>query len=94
LTVGSAVGAIRELFLKLKAIDAKHGSFDFALCTGDFFGLPKEENAEEDEVHQLLSGKLEGLHLAIFDVPIHDPTVHTQRHSNVISCRENTLCQT
>jgi hypothetical protein len=92
LTVGSAVGAIRELFLKLKAIDAKHGRFDFAICTGDFFGLSKEENAEEDEVHQLLSGRLEGLHLAIFNVPI--PTVNMQRRSNVISCRENILCQT
>ena len=60
LTVGSALGAIRELFLKLKAIDAKHGRFDFALCTGDFFGPPKEDNAEEDEVRQLLAGNLEG----------------------------------
>ncbi|TCD60562.1 hypothetical protein EIP91_009865 [Steccherinum ochraceum] len=61
LTVGSAAGSIRDLFAKVKAIDAKHGKFDLVLCTGDFFGPPKvgEEYGEEDEVIQLLEGKLE-----------------------------------
>ncbi|KAI0372979.1 nuclear protein [Pilatotrama ljubarskyi] len=62
LTVGSAVGAIRELFAKIKAIDEKHGKFDFALCIGDFFGPPKDASeayAEDDELIQLLEGRLE-----------------------------------
>jgi hypothetical protein len=62
LTVGSVVGAIRDLFIKIKAIDAKHGKFDLVLCTGDFFG-PLAASAEvndEDETKQLLDGKLEG----------------------------------
>ena len=64
LTVGSAVGSIRELFAKVKAIDAKHGKFDILLCTGDFFGpvsLPCEDN-QEDEVSRLLSGQIEREH--------------------------------
>ena len=63
LTVGSAVGSIRELFAKIQSIDAKHGKFDFVLCLGDFFGPPKdatEEYGEDSEVIQLLEGKLEG----------------------------------
>ncbi|KAI0094333.1 CwfJ C-terminus 1-domain-containing protein-like protein [Irpex rosettiformis] len=62
LTVGSAAGSLRELFTKIKAIDAKHGKFDLVLCTGDFFGPPKdegEEYKEDDEIIQLLNGKLE-----------------------------------
>ncbi|KAI0784379.1 CwfJ C-terminus 1-domain-containing protein-like protein [Abortiporus biennis] len=61
LTVGSAVGSIRDLFAKIKAIDAKHGKFDLVLCTGDFFGPPKnqDEYTEADEVMQLLNGSLE-----------------------------------
>jgi len=38
----------------------KHGKFDFVLCTGDFFGLVKETYTDEDELSQLLDGKLEG----------------------------------
>lgn len=63
LTVGSAAGSIKDLFAKIKSIDAKHGKFDFALCIGDFFGVPKdasESYGEEDEVMQLLEGRLEG----------------------------------
>ncbi|KAF5315677.1 hypothetical protein D9611_004814 [Ephemerocybe angulata] len=61
LTVGSAVGSIRELFAKVKAIDAKHGKFDLLLCTGDFFGPIQTpgENAIDDEVSQLLLGQIE-----------------------------------
>ncbi|TBU65503.1 nuclear protein [Dichomitus squalens] len=62
LTVGSAVGSIRELFAKVKSIDEKHGKFDFVLCLGDFFGPPKdaEDTYEEDhEILQLLDGRLE-----------------------------------
>jgi hypothetical protein len=61
--VGSAAGAIRELFSKVKAIDAKHGKFDLLLCTGDFFGPPKdegEEYSEDSDVMQLLNGSLDG----------------------------------
>ncbi|KAH9950204.1 nuclear protein [Amylocystis lapponica] len=62
LTVGSAAGSIRELFSKIKTIDAKHGKFDLVLCTGDFFGPPKDEGeevGEDDEIAQLLDGRLE-----------------------------------
>ncbi|KAF7295541.1 Nuclear protein [Mycena indigotica] len=58
LTVGSAAGSIRDLFAKIKAIDAKHGKFDLVLCTGDFFGPPGDTGAEE-ETKQLLDGMLE-----------------------------------
>lgn len=63
LTVGSAAGSIRELFAKIKAIDAKHGRFDLVLCTGDFFGPRKDEEetySEDSDLVQLLDGKLEG----------------------------------
>lgn len=61
--MGSALGSIRDLFAKVKSIDAKHGKFDLVLCTGDFFGAVKEGEAddEETETKQLLEGKLEGL---------------------------------
>ena len=48
LTVGPAVGAIRELFTKVKAIDAKHGKFDLVICVGDFFGPPDGENVSQE----------------------------------------------
>lgn len=66
LTVGAAVGSIRDLFAKLKAIDAKHGKFDLVLCTGDFFGPIKgtEVDSEDgDETTQLLDGAIEGTFL-------------------------------
>ncbi|TFK42465.1 CwfJ C-terminus 1-domain-containing protein-like protein, partial [Crucibulum laeve] len=61
LTVGSAVGSIRDLFAKVKAIDAKHGKFDLVLCAGDFFGPLREERDanKEDETNLLLEGKLD-----------------------------------
>ncbi|KAF9256836.1 hypothetical protein L218DRAFT_172786 [Marasmius fiardii PR-910] len=63
LTVGSAVGSIKDLFAKVKAIDAKHGKFDFVLCLGDFFGpLGSSSEDSEDQATMLLEGKL--------DVPI------------------------
>lgn len=62
LTVGSTVGSIRELFAKVKAIDAKHGKFDLLLCTGDFFGPPKDDpETNDDEIIHLLEGHLEGM---------------------------------
>ncbi|EKM82574.1 hypothetical protein AGABI1DRAFT_104513 [Agaricus bisporus var. burnettii JB137-S8] len=62
LTLGAAAGSIREILSKIKAIDDKHGKFDFVLCTGDFFGLPDEStesDIDDDEVSLLLDGKLE-----------------------------------
>ncbi|KAF9454609.1 hypothetical protein P691DRAFT_786180 [Macrolepiota fuliginosa MF-IS2] len=63
LTVGSAVGSVRDLFAKIKAIDAKHGKFDLVLCTGDFFGPPSSNSTDagddEDEISLLLGGRLE-----------------------------------
>lgn len=64
LTVGSAIGSIRDLFVKIKAIDAKHGKFDCVLCIGDFFG-PLKEPVDSgdgiDETEQLLNGDIEGM---------------------------------
>ena len=61
LTVGPAIGAIRELLSKIKSIVAKHGKFEFALCLGDFFGPLKEDTTDgENEVESLLDGKIEG----------------------------------
>ncbi len=34
LTVGAVVGSIHDLFVKIAAIDTKHGKFDFVLCIG------------------------------------------------------------
>ena len=52
------------MFAKIKAINAKHGKFDFVLCVGDFFGGPRaltdEGTSENDEVSELLAGELEG----------------------------------
>ncbi|KAL0946817.1 hypothetical protein HGRIS_012986 [Hohenbuehelia grisea] len=61
LTVGSALGSLKDLFAKIKSINAKHGKFDFVLCTGDFFGPLGEAPSGEkhDEVAQLLDGELE-----------------------------------
>lgn len=61
--MGSALGSLRDLFTKVKSIDAKHGKFDLVLCTGDFFGAVKDEDTvdEESETYQLLEGKLEGV---------------------------------
>lgn len=48
----------------MKAIDAKHGKFDLLLCTGDFFGSPPETDEgsteADDDIAQLLDGRLEG----------------------------------
>ena len=63
--MGSAVGAIRELFAKIKAIDAKHGKFDLVLCTGDFFGPTASSEDENDDLPQLLAGQLEGKNVAV-----------------------------
>ncbi|KAK0211787.1 nuclear protein [Armillaria fumosa] len=59
LTVGAAAGSIRDLFSKVKSIDSKHGKFDFVLCIGDFFGPPKDAPDDDDEMMQLLDGKIE-----------------------------------
>ncbi|THG97269.1 hypothetical protein EW145_g7647 [Phellinidium pouzarii] len=56
LTLGPAVGSIRELFTKVKAIDAKYGKFELVLCVGDFFGPNKGTSKEIDE---LLKGEIE-----------------------------------
>jgi hypothetical protein len=59
--VGPAVGSFRELFAKIKAIDAKHGKFDICLCVGDFFGPPAEDGTISDDLQSLLNGELEGV---------------------------------
>ncbi|KAK7040914.1 hypothetical protein VNI00_009510 [Paramarasmius palmivorus] len=59
--MASVKGSITDLFTKVKAIDAKHGKFDFVLCVGDFFGKlgDSEDGSAQDEVSQLLNGDIE-----------------------------------
>lgn len=59
LTVGSAVGSIRDIFSKVGGINAKHGKFDLVLCIGDFFGPVQEDGTGSEEVSQLLNGEIE-----------------------------------
>jgi hypothetical protein len=54
------VGSIRDLFAKVKAIDAKHGKFDLCLCVGDFFGSAGEDGEVSKDVTELLDGTLDG----------------------------------
>jgi hypothetical protein len=61
LTVGPAVGSIRDLFAKIKAINAKHGKFDLVLCVGDFFGPVREDGEISEEIKDLLDEKIEGM---------------------------------
>ncbi|KAI5119953.1 hypothetical protein M0805_002142 [Coniferiporia weirii] len=58
LTVGPAVGSVKELFAKVKAIDAKHGKFELVLCVGDFFG-PSDDGNISEEIEGLLKGEIE-----------------------------------
>ncbi|KAI6036431.1 CwfJ C-terminus 1-domain-containing protein-like protein [Pisolithus microcarpus] len=62
LAVGAALGSVRDLFAKIKSIDAKHGKFDCVLCVGDFFGPLQDASAHDgtqDEVSQLLNGNIQ-----------------------------------
>ncbi|KAG5637761.1 hypothetical protein H0H81_003328 [Sphagnurus paluster] len=59
LAVGSAAGSISDLFVKIKAIDTKHGKFDLVLCSGDFFGPIGDTLKDEDDTAKLLAGQLE-----------------------------------
>ncbi|KAI6150609.1 CwfJ C-terminus 1-domain-containing protein-like protein [Pisolithus tinctorius] len=47
LAVGAALGSVRDLFAKIKSIDAKHGKFDYVLCVGDFFGPLQDASAHD-----------------------------------------------
>lgn len=58
LVVGSAMGSIDTLFDKMSAIHEKHGPFNLALCTGDFFSPPGADDGGNAE--KLLSGQLRG----------------------------------
>lgn len=70
LTVGSALGSIRNLFSKIRTINAKHGKFDCVLCLGDFFGPLQEDGDGSDnqnQVAELLNGTIEGMIHAYLD---------------------------
>jgi hypothetical protein len=88
LTVGSAIGAISDLFAKIKAIDAKHGKFDFVLCTGDFFGpLNDTDGNVKDDTTKLLAGELEGKSsLSYVEALTKFPIKH---QSSATSCKVN-----
>jgi hypothetical protein len=60
LTIGPVVGAIRDAFAKVKAIDAKHGKFDLVLAVGDFFGPIQDGKEPSEEIQDLMDGKMEG----------------------------------
>lgn len=84
MTLGSALGSIQDLFAKIAAIDAKHGKFDFALCTGDFFGPIVDDGNEDSEIAQLLDGRIQGIYsislaLVPFLTPVH-PSTHRMLH--------------
>lgn len=59
LTVGPAIGSIKELFTKVNAINAKHGKFELLICVGDFFGA-SDDGSGSPEVEELLNGQIEG----------------------------------
>ena len=61
LTVGPAVGSIRELFTKVKSINSKHGQFELVLCVGDFFGPSGTRGQESPDISSLLNGEINGL---------------------------------
>ncbi len=52
----------------MKSIDSKHGKFDFVLCVGDFFGPPKDAPDDDDEMMQLLDGRIEGTSSVYIDI--------------------------
>lgn len=59
------------MFAKIKAIDAKHGKFDFVLCVGDFFGPLQETSTEkgaQGEVLQLINGAIAGVSFTVISV--------------------------
>jgi hypothetical protein len=49
IVVGPTPGDIHSLFEKVKALDAKYGKFEFAICVGDFFGPASEESDTQFE---------------------------------------------
>lgn len=57
LVVGSAMGSIATLFVKMSAIHEKHGPFNLALCVGDFFGSSPDVN-DGGDTEKLLGGQL------------------------------------
>jgi hypothetical protein len=58
IVVGAALGNVSSLFEKVKALDAKYGKFEFAICVGDFFGPTSGEN--DAEIEDLLAGRTTG----------------------------------
>jgi hypothetical protein len=58
IVVGPAIGNINSLFEKVKALDAKYGKFEFALCLGDFFGPASDEN--DAQIEDLLASRSTG----------------------------------
>ena len=58
IVVGPALGNICSLFEKVKALDAKYGKFEFAICVGDFFGSTSDEN--DAQIDDLLAGRTTG----------------------------------
>lgn len=51
-------GSLRSLFTKLGTINAKNGPFDLVLCISDLFADDKEVEGKEEEVEELLEGKV------------------------------------
>jgi len=58
IVVGPALGNISSLFEKVKALDAKYGKFEFAICIGDFFGPTSDEN--DAQIEDLLASRTIG----------------------------------
>jgi hypothetical protein len=89
LVVGSAMGSIDTLFDKMSAIHEKHGPFNLALCTGDFFGPPGVDDGGNAE--KLLGGQLKGTPRLYRKVGESEPN-NLQLHYLVTLCKVNTQC--
>ncbi|KAF8844424.1 nuclear protein [Paxillus ammoniavirescens] len=94
LTVGSAVGSIRDLFAKIRAVDAKHGKFDCVLCLGDFFGPLQERSAGKDvqnDTLQLLDGTIEAplkCYIMQGENPLPEPVIEKYAETGGELCKD------
>lgn len=86
------MGSIDTLFDKMTAIHEKHGPFNLALCTGDFFGPPGGDDGGNAE--KLLGGQLRGAPQLYPKVGESDSLSQMifQLHYLVTLCKVNTPC--
>lgn len=83
------MGLIDKLFDKISAIHEKHGPFNLALCTGDFFGPPGVDDSGNAE--RLLGGQLRGAPQLYREVGEYEPNLF-KLHYLVTLCKVLTRC--